>query len=853
MSESDIGSVPVKSASNPGAGVVTLGQIATIRRAPAPAWTRVTANGTEALLVNIRQTPTADAVSLVKAVDERLKSARLPPDVKVSPFYDQSELVLGAANSVRDAILLGAFLAGLVLFAFLRSWRLMVMTAALLPAVLAATCVALSALGMSFNMMTLGGMAAAVGLVVDDAVVMLEHLMRRMQEAERGTKPSLLVAATEMARPLFGSTAATIVVFAPLAFISGVSGGFFKALAVTMTAALLVSLLYARYIMPLAAARWLATADVEAAEKADGFMGRIGSSYERLTHRAFARPAAFAGFAAAILILVGIVSWSKVQSGFMPKMDEGGCVLDYKAKPGAAIGDTDRLVRQVEKIIRATPEVVSYSRRTGLQLGGGLTEADEGDMFVRLKGGSRRDIEAVMTEVRAKIERQVPGLNVELIQLMEDLIGDLTAVPQPIEVKLFGDDPQVLKDTAGKVAEAIRTISGVVGVQDGLRVAGDAIIIKVDPAAAALAGLDPDAVAKQVEAQVGGTVATRLLAGEVLIDVRVRAPLSLRQRADTLGALPLRAADGRSVSLGRIAAIRIGAGQRQITREDLAPFIPVTARLEGLDLGSGIKAVQAKVTALKLPESVRVDYGGGLCAAEAIVPRFNDGIGCGPAALSTAPDAFVRTMGVHGLGHRHRVTIGVRRAGRAMAYRNRAGHFRLDGRDDGDRHADRIVDFLPCRACPRRAAHRRLADRSRTRAPAPHPDVRAHCDPNPASPCFGNRARLRTSAAAGNRDYCRTDDRGASHSDVTAWTRAAHVERSTPGYPWRDGADQLAASTVGNNTVHELTRNETERRRRRFAGRMSWATQFVNLDGAAGTHTNPLPFAATVPTAGYGK
>ena len=610
VSESDIGSVPVKSAANPGAGVVTLGQIATIRRAPAPAWTRVTANGTDAVLVNIRQTPTADAVALVKAVDERLKSAGLPADVKVSPFYDQSELVLGAANAVRDAILLGAFLAGLVLFAFLRSWRLMVMTAALLPAVLAATCVALSALGMSFNMMTLGGMAAAVGLVVDDAVVMLEHLMRRMQEAEPGTKPSLLAAATEMARPLFGSTAATIVVFVPLAFITGVTGGFFKALAVTMTAALFVSLLYARYIMPLAAARWLTIADVEAAEKAEGFMGRIGSFYERLTHRAFARPAAFAGIAAAVLILVGVVSWSKVQSGFMPKMDEGGFVLDYKAKPGAALGDTDRLLRQVEKIIRETPEVVSYSRRTGLQLGGGLTEADEGDMFVRLKGGSRRDIEEVMTEVRGKIERRVPGLNVELIQLMEDLIGDLTAVPQPIEVKLFGDDPQVLQETAGKVAQTIRTISGVVEVQDGLRVAGDAIIIKVDPAAAALAGLDPDAVAKQVEAQVGGTVATRLLAGETLIDVRVRAPLSLRQRADALSALPLRAADGRSISLGRIAAIRIGAGQRQITREDLAPFIPVTARLEGLDLGSGIKAVQAKVTALKLPASVRVDYGG---------------------------------------------------------------------------------------------------------------------------------------------------------------------------------------------------------------------------------------------------
>jgi multidrug efflux pump subunit AcrB len=245
--EADIAAIPVKAGTTPGAGVATLGQIATIRRAPAPAWTKVTANGQTAVLVNIRQTPKADAVALVGQVQARLKDVALPADVKVSTFYDQSELVSGAASAVRDAILLGALLAGMVLFVFLRSWRLMVITAALLPAVLAATCLGLYALHMSFNMMTLGGMAASVGLVVDDAVVMLEHLMRRLQEAEgKAQRPSMLAAAREMGRPLLGSTMATIVVFVPLAFVSGVSGGFFKALAVTMVAALAVSLVYAR-------------------------------------------------------------------------------------------------------------------------------------------------------------------------------------------------------------------------------------------------------------------------------------------------------------------------------------------------------------------------------------------------------------------------------------------------------------------------------------------------------------------------------------------------------------------------------------------------------------------------------
>jgi CzcA family heavy metal efflux pump len=610
--EADIAGIPVKAGAVAGAGVATLGQIATIRRAPAPVWTKVTSNGANAVLVNIRQTPTADAVALVREVQARLKDVALPDDVKVVPFYDQSELVTGAANAVRDAILLGAVLAGLVLFLFLRSWRLMVITAALLPAVLAATCLALYALHMSFNMMTLGGMAAAVGLVVDDAVVMLEHLMRRLQEAEHGEpeRPSMLVAAREMARPLFGSTMATIVVFVPLAFITGVTGGFFKALAVTMVAALAVSLLYARFALPIIAEKWLTVKDAEAADKAEKFTGPMADRYGRIVTRAFARPGLVAAVVAVLMIAAGGFAWTHLQSGFMPVMDEGGFILDYKAKPGASLTDTDRLLRQVEKIIQATPEVSSYSRRTGLQLGGGLTEADEGDMFIRLKGGSRRDIEEVMAEVRQKIESQVPGLQIETAQLMEDLIGDLTAVPQPIEVKLFGDDPAQLEDSAGKVLDAMGKIGGVVEVASGLRVAGDGIIIKVDRAAAIMAGLDPDLVAKQVETQIGGTVATQILSGEQVIDVRVRLPQDLRQRTDALGALTVRATDGRSVALRSIASISIAAGQRQITREDLAPFIPVTARLEGKDLGTAMKEVKATVAGLHLPPSVRVDYGG---------------------------------------------------------------------------------------------------------------------------------------------------------------------------------------------------------------------------------------------------
>jgi multidrug efflux pump subunit AcrB len=608
-SAADLLATPIRG-TNGGAGVVTLRQVATVTPAAQPAYVRIASNGQSAVLINVRQALTGDTVAIVKAVDDRLKSLGLPATVAVTPFYDQSELVTGAANAVRDAILLGAVLAGLVLFLFLRSGRLMLITGLMLPAVLAGTCLLLYPLGLSFNMMTLGGMAAAVGLVVDDAVVMLEHMMRRMQEGVAPTVEARLAAAAEMGRPLIGSTLATIVVFLPLSFISGVSGGFFKALAITIVTALGLSLLYSRFVIPLVAARWLRESDAEAAERAGGFMARLDTAYTRAGDRFFARPGFAAGLMALIFAIAGAISWYQLPSGFMPAMDEGGFVLDYVAAPGSSLADTDRLVRQVEAIISATPEVASYSRRLGVQLGGGLTEADEGDFFVRLKSGSRRPIEEVMADIRQQIAAKVPGLQVELVQLMEDLIGDLTAVPQPIEVKLFGDDPTMLEAAAGRVGKALGTVPGVVEIVDGLRVAGDAVSIKVDSGRAAQQGLDPDTVASQVEALVGGSVATNIRFGEQLVGVRVRGGENIRARVDQMAALPLTAPDGHIVRLGSIAQGGIIGGQKQLTREDLAPFLAVTARLEGRDLGSAMQDVKAKVASLSLPGSVRVDYGG---------------------------------------------------------------------------------------------------------------------------------------------------------------------------------------------------------------------------------------------------
>lgn len=610
ISAHDLEMTPIKASEQPGAGIVTLGQVATVHASSEPVFNKVTSNGRGAVLVNVHQSLSADTVAIVDNVNASLKTANVPADITVTTYYDQSELVREAAKSVAEAILLGAVLAGIVLLVFLRSWRLMVITGLTLPAVLAAASMMLYLFGLSFNMMTLGGMAAAVGLVVDDAVVMLEHMMRRMQETGQAGVRDLLAAAAQMNRPLFGSTLATIIVFMPLAFISGVTGGFFQALAITMVAALVVSLLYARFVIPLVAAHWLREEDAEKAERATGVVGRLLDGYEKSAERAFERPGLTVVLTAGLLSILGYVAYANVPSGFMPQMDEGGFVLDYKAQSGAALSDTNRLLAQVEQIIRTTPDVAGYSRRTGLQFGGGLTEADEGDIFIRLKPSGRRPIEQVINEIRQKVETQVPGLEVETTQLMGDVIGDLTAVPQPIEVKLFSDDPAVLKQSAQRVGHAISRISGVVEVVNGLRVAGDAITVRVDRGAAAQVGLDPENVARQLEALIAGSVATEMRVGEQLVSVRVRGPADVRSRADEISGLMLKTPAGQFVPLRQLARVEVQPGQQQIKRENLASFVAVTGRLEGRDLGSAMKDVKATVASLKLPATVRVEYGG---------------------------------------------------------------------------------------------------------------------------------------------------------------------------------------------------------------------------------------------------
>ncbi|MGB5937854.1 MAG: efflux RND transporter permease subunit [Rhodanobacter sp.] len=594
-------------------GAVRLGDVAAVSLDHVPQWIRVNADGQDAVLLQVYQQPDGNSVQIAREVKQRLAdyAPQMPAGVRIANWYDQTQLVTGAAASVRDAILIGVLLAGLVLFVFLRNTRVILVALIVVPAVLAITVLLLFVLGMSFNMMTLGGMAAAVGLIIDDVIVMLEHIMRRLRpdEGEGEVHERIAAAAWEFTRPLTGSSAATVVIFLPLAFLSGVTGAFFKALSLTMASALVISYLLTWIAVPLLAERFLD--ERHRAEHPPGrFTRRMMQGYQSILQRWLRRPLLVL-LLIVPLLLVGGLAFTRVGTGFMPQMDEGGFILDYLSPPGTSLQETDRLLRQVEAIIRANPYVDTYSRRTGLQLGGGLTEANQGDFFVRLKSGSRPDTEAVMAQVRGEVEKNVPGLEIELSQLMEDLIGDLVAVPQPIEIQLYGDDPTQLSATAGKVAAAVGRIGGVVGVRNGINPAGDALTVQVDPAKAALEGLDPASVADQVAAAIDGTVAAQLPTDGKLVGVRVRLPTATHQRLEQVAALPIRAGDGHLLPLSRVATLQQVQGQPQITRDNLKRMVAVTGRISGRSLGATIADVKrALARPGLLPKGMYYQLGG---------------------------------------------------------------------------------------------------------------------------------------------------------------------------------------------------------------------------------------------------
>ncbi len=604
---------------------VRIGDIAAVQNSYKPVYTIVTANGNPAVLLNVYRQPSGNTVTVADEVHQEIENIRksLPSTIKLESWYDQSEIVQDSIKSVRDAILVGLVLASLIMVLFLRDWGTSLVAGLVIPATVALTFIGLRATGQSFNLMTLGGLAAAVGLIIDDAIVVVENIiMHRDSGQTRGE--AVRSALSEITTPLVGSTLTPIVVFLPLISITGVTGVFFRSLALTVGMALLTSLALALTWTPTLSHFLIRGRRAESkpeSERADpgkhavssGLMARLAKFYEKALRSVLRHPLITA-LMCLLLIVASVFCYRSLGSDLLPRMDEGGFILDYLMPAGSSLEETNRVLSQVEEMLRNTPEVESTSRRTGLQLGlAAVTEANTGDFAVRFKRDRDRNVDEIEAELREKIGKQFPMLQVEFVQLLQDMIGDLTSAPEPIEIKLFSQDQALLRKWAPKIADAIKKTEGIVDILNGIdnTISGPATLFQVDPTIATRAGFSPEEVELDASAIMQGEPApTPVVINERAYAIRVRFPESTRSSLHAMLNTVLGSSTGQKATLGSLSRVARLPGQTEIRRDNLQQDVAVTARLEGIDLGSGMEAVREAIAKLNLPPAIRVEYGG---------------------------------------------------------------------------------------------------------------------------------------------------------------------------------------------------------------------------------------------------
>ena len=586
---------------------IKLSDVADVKASTEDRTTIVSANGAESVLVNIIRQPTANTVAMVEAVNAELKALKptIPSDVEVGLYYDQSVLVRDAIASVRDAVMIGGLLSVVVLMLFLRNVRATLVTASIIPATLLITLLFMRLAGLTLNLMTLGALAVGIGLVIDDAIVVVECVFRHLT-AETTVADAVKAASQSIAAPMVSSTLTTVVVFIPLAYLEGVAGAFFLALALTLSMALMVSLALALFVSPSLCAAFLKYR--EGLHDDGPVFSRVQRGYEKALGGLLRRKWLVIPVVVVTLGLTVLVA-GHLQSGFMPAIDEGAFVLDYNSPPGTSLEESDRLLKKVDAILQETPEISTFSRRTGTELGFAITEPNRGDYAVMLKGNRKRNIEAVMDDVRGRIEQEVPGLEVDFVQVLQDLINDLAGNPNPIEVKLFGENKADVEKVASSLADQLGKVKGLVDIKSGVIEAGPQVEFLPNELEIGRHGLTPTQVSDQMEASLLGTVATQVVQGDRQVPVRVRLSRDRRDTLESVQTLPIVAASG-TYQLQDLGEIRMVTGTTQSTREDQRRLVKVTAGLEGVDLGTAVTRVQGVLKDLKLPAGVTATLAG---------------------------------------------------------------------------------------------------------------------------------------------------------------------------------------------------------------------------------------------------
>jgi CzcA family heavy metal efflux pump len=609
-----VGAIVVRRTGDRAIRVADLGTVAYGR---ADQFQLIRGDGRPAALINVARQPGGDMLRLQAGVRAILDSVRplLPVGVRLATVYDQGSLVRDSLASVREAILVGGGLAILVLLAFLGDLRLTVAACVILPLSLIGAFAGIALTGGSLNLMSLGGLAVAIGLVIDNAVVVVENIERRLaMHPDEPAREVIRRGTDEIFGPVWSSTVTAIVVFTPLGLVQGVVGQFFQAFSIALAIAVALSLLLAIGLIPVLAERWLAR------ERPAGRPGRsrwprlrlepVEHAYRRLLERLLEHRRLAWGLT--VLLTLSALGFSRlVGSGFLPEMDEGGFILDYWAPTASSLAETDRQVHLIETILQRDPDVQAFSRRTGTELGFAATAPNRGDMAVLLKplGSRRATVYQVMDRVRQEIETAVPAVRVEFIQLLQDVIGDLAGAPSPIEIKLFTADQRLGEATGRRIATAISGVPGLVDLFDG--VPGDNVEtrINVDPVRAARLDLTTRDVLAQAQASLFGADAGSVREADRLVPIHVRLPDEVRYRPDIAQTLPV-VGPRAWAPLGLLGTVRDTAVASELLREDLRPVVKVTGRVAGSNLGAVMRQIRHAIDTLALPPGVALEYGG---------------------------------------------------------------------------------------------------------------------------------------------------------------------------------------------------------------------------------------------------
>ena len=597
--------------SNNGKGIVTLKDIALVEIREAKEYIKVNANGKESILVAVLKQPNSNLISLNDAMNDKLQALKkiLPKDIKITPFYEQANFVNEAVKSVTDSLLIGLLLAIIVAVLFLKSAKASATILIIIPVTLSLTLIVLYFTGQTFNIMTLGAIAAALGLIIDDAIVVVEQIHRTHEEHPDEPTVSLLQKAIHYLFPaMLGSSISTIVIFFPFVLMSGVAGSYFKVLTDTMIITLVCSFFVTWLLLPVVYLLLTKNENSDNEVKKEVKIHTV--KHQNWVTYFIERPIISIVFCLALLLSIFIIL-PNLETGFLPEMDEGSIIFDYQSPPGTSLEETDRMMKEVEKIIIKTPEVEAYSRRTGTQMGFFITEPNRGDYLIQLKKDRSKSSTEVIDEIRKKVEATQPALRIDFGQVIGDMLGDLMTSVSPIEVKIFGDNQKELEKIAKNVSGIIENVKGTADVFNGIILAGPSITIVPNYRQLAQYGITPADLQFQMQTALEGNVIGNLLENERMTPIRLIYKNSEKRSLEDIKKLKVFLPNGQSIPVSNLVTISAQKGVAEIERENLQMMSVVTGRLNNRDLGSVMNEIQKKVsTTIHLPSGYYIEYAG---------------------------------------------------------------------------------------------------------------------------------------------------------------------------------------------------------------------------------------------------